>query len=127
MARSNRAICIRANMMSIKFCYCPSEIKSLRFKSYCGNIYCRHLWADYSEYHSVKMVVLYNNVFRILFRFDKYCSASAMFGNLRTPYYGKIMMSIIYRFICRICSSSNILNNSLLPLCHRYGFVGNLS
>ena len=96
IARSKRAICIRANMLSRKFCYCSSEIKSLLFKSYRGNIYCGHLWADYSEYHFVKMMVLYNNAFRILFRFDEYCSASAMFGNLRTPSYGEITRMNIY-------------------------------
>ena len=60
IARSKRAICIIANMLLIKFCYCSSEIK------HCGNIYCEHFWADYPEYHPMKIMVLYNNAFRII-------------------------------------------------------------
>ena len=39
----------------------------------------------------------YNNAFRRMFHFDRYCSASGMFVNLDTPSFGEIIrISIIF-------------------------------
>ena len=77
---------------------CSSALTKSTLNKHCGNIYCGHLWAEYSEYHSVKMMVLYNNAFRILFRFHKILQRySAIFGDLRTPSYVEIVrISILY-------------------------------
>ena len=58
IARKKRAICIRANMLSRKFFKCTPNIKALLFKSYCSNVYCVHLWANYAQYHLAKLSVL---------------------------------------------------------------------
>ena len=58
IARKKRAICIRANMLSRKFFKCTPNIKALLFKSYCSNVYCEHLLANYAQYHLAKLSVL---------------------------------------------------------------------
>ena len=56
--RKKRAICIRANMLSRNCFKCTPNIKALLFKSYCSNVYCAHLWANYAQYHLAKLSVL---------------------------------------------------------------------
>ena len=114
IARKKRAICIRANMLSRNLFKCTPNIKALLFKSYCSNVYCVHLWANYAQYHLAKLRVCYNNAFRKLFHFDRYCSASMMFVNLSTPSFGEIMRSSIYNFICRLWRCQNKVISTLL-------------
>ena len=37
---------------------CTPNIKALLFKSYCSNVYCVHLGANYAQYHLAKLSVL---------------------------------------------------------------------
>ena len=90
--RNMRSICIRANMLSRQFSLCSHSGKILLFKAYCGNMYCAHLWVDYSIKSITKMKICYNNAFRRMFHLDRFCSASGMFANFYTPSFGEIVI-----------------------------------
>ena len=114
ISRNKRAICVRANMLLRAFCKCTPDVKTIIFNSYCGTVYCAHLWAAYAQDHYTNMIVCYNNAFRRIFGFEKYCSASGMFANLTAASFGEIVRRVIYRFISRTCRSNNELILALL-------------
>ena len=114
ISRNKRAICVRASMLLRAFCKCTPDVKTIIFNSYCGTVYCAHMWAVYAQYHYTNLIVYYNNAFRRLFGFEKYCSASGMFANLTAASFGEIVRRITYRFLSRICRSNNELILALL-------------
>ena len=85
-----RSICIRANMLSRQFSLCSHSV----FKAYCGNMYCAHLWVDYTMKSITKMKICYNNAFRRMFHLDRFCSASGMFANFYTASFGEIVYGV---------------------------------
>ena len=71
ISRNKRAICVRASMLLRAFCKCTPDVKTIFFNSYCGTVYCAHLWAVYAQYHYTNLIVCYNNAFRRIFGFEK--------------------------------------------------------
>ena len=64
----------------------------------------------YAQYHYMNLIVCYNNAFRRLFGFEKYCSASGrMFANLTAASFGEIIIIFIsYSKYTRCMTIQNI-------------------
>ena len=69
----------KSNMLLRTFSSCSYAVKLQLFKSYCGSMYTAFLWCDFRKRQYRQLEVAYNNVFRRLMGYDKYCRASGMF------------------------------------------------
>ena len=80
LLKSNGDISVVLSHMLLRtFGACSPEVKRYLFKSYCGSMYTAHLWCKHTQKQIRQLHVAYNNVFRRLLHYDKYCSASNMF------------------------------------------------
>ena len=86
-----RLIYARGNMLSQNFNNCSNEVKQVLFRSYMYNIYCCSLWSVFSQDVYKKLISSYNNCFRILFKYPKFCSASQMFVENRVRSFKEVM------------------------------------
>ena len=89
--------------------YCSSDIKHILFKTYMYNIYCCSLWSVCSQSVIKKLTTSYNNCFRALFKYPKFCSASQIFVEHSIHSFKEVM---------RICCGS--IPNSLLSTNNTY-------
>ena len=92
---------------------CSEDVKITLFKSYCCSMYTSHLWWNHSQSGINKVYVAYNNVFRILCRENKWCSASFMFVSRKTPTCKEVVRSLVYKFMQRIVKSENVILKSI--------------
>ena len=109
-----RGIYARSNMLIRKFSNCSYHVKKFLFQTYCTNFYCTQLWWTYSQEALRKVRVEFNNSFRHLMGFDRYCSASAMFTQYHVDDFNTLRRKYIYRFNCRIQNCDNSLVNNIL-------------
>ena len=74
----------KSNTLLGAFSSCSYAVKLQLFMSYCGSMYTAFLWCDFTKRQYRQLEVAYNNVFRRLMGYDKYCSASGMFVENKT-------------------------------------------
>ena len=104
----------RSNMLLRTFGACSYGVKLLLIMSYCGSMYTSSIWCKYTkkQYHQIE--VAYNNVFRRLFGYDRFSSASNMFVDNRVDKFEARMRKLIYGFRERLNVSRNCLVICLL-------------
>ena len=109
MKKSLRSLYGRANMILRRFSNCSQDVKCMLFNSYCGNLYCAHLWSIFKKqsYHEIR--VAYNNSFRILMSYSRHSSASGNFVSNSVDSFDVKMRKCIYNFRERLNRSTNIL------------------
>ncbi|XP_047999399.1 uncharacterized protein LOC125240064 [Leguminivora glycinivorella] len=107
MERERRALCVRANMLARRFARCSSGVKLTLFKAYCTSLYTCNLWANYTQKAYNALRVQYNNAFRAVMGLPRYCSASGMFAEARTPCFHATMRVRAASMVQRVRSSSN--------------------
>ena len=61
---AKRQMTARGNVLIGKFRHCTDNIKIQLFKSFCSDMYCSHLWSNYSDTVYNKLKVAYTNTFR---------------------------------------------------------------
>ena len=108
--RQLRSVILRSNILLRTFHRCSTDVKLCLFQSYCANMYCSHLWFNFTKRRMNRLRVSYNNSMRHLFNLHYRCSASAMFvyGNISS--FGELRRKYIYNFIQRInCASNSII------------------
>ena len=88
---------------------CLYDVKLLLFMSYCGSMYTSSIWCKYTKKLYYQMEVAYNKVFRRLFGYDRFSSASQMFVENRVDNFGACMRRLIYGFSERSYASNNCL------------------
>ena len=105
--RQRRVLYASANKLKRRFWNCDYDIKKLLFSSYCASLYCSHLWVSCRKvtYDSVR--IAYNNSCRILFDYDRFCSASSMFVENNLLNFDCLIRKYIYNFQCRLAVSKN--------------------
>jgi len=69
----------RGNMLINRFKTCSSSIKVKLFRSFLCNAYVCHLWSTYKQYTYKRIVVAFNNIYRILFGILKGESMSSIY------------------------------------------------
>ncbi|XP_022814469.1 uncharacterized protein LOC111348188 [Spodoptera litura] len=107
LERERRALAVRGNMIVRRFARCSVEVKILLFKAYCQSFYASSLWVSHTRRAADVIRVQYNNVFRMLLRLPRYCSASAMFAEARTDGFHAIMRKKVASIFMRVRGSSN--------------------
>ena len=96
------------------FNYCSADVKKQLFSSYCGSLYTCHLWCNYTVRQYRQMHVAYNNVFRRLMGYHKFCSASGMFVENRIDNFDARIRRLVYGFYQRLMCSGNSLVNCVM-------------
>ena len=94
IVRQLKSVILRTNILMRTFSSCSVEVKLVLFKSYCSNLYCSHLWYNFTKVQMNKLRITYNNAMRCLFNLHFRCSASEMFVNIH--YMDEIGRTCIY-------------------------------
>ena len=81
IVRQLKCVILRTTILMRTFSSCSAEVKLFLFKSYCSNVYCSHLWYNFTKVQMNKLRITYNNAMRRLFNLHLRCSASEMFAN----------------------------------------------
>ncbi|XP_059055935.1 uncharacterized protein LOC131849827 [Achroia grisella] len=115
--RERRALAVRGNMLSRRFARCSTEVKITLFKAYCQSFYTSSLWVNYTQQAYSALRVQYNNVFRMLLRLPRFCSASTMFAGASTDDLYAIRRKRIASLLHRLRGSSNSI---LKMLCNKF-------
>ena len=84
-------------------------------------MYTAQLWWNYTAASTHKLHAAYNNVFQLLLRHPKSCSASTMFEENCVPNSKAVIRNIVYKFMLRLDASYNklviaIVNSDLMRL-----------
>jgi len=103
----------RCNTILRKFRNCTHDTKKQLFESFCTNFYCMPLWCLYSNSVLQKLRVAYNNVFRTLFNYPRWQSASAMFVFNEITCFNALRRKSVFSFMNRVFNSDNVLIRSL--------------
>ena len=111
--RQMRALYGRGNVIISKFRHCTDDVKVQLFKSFCSDMYCSHLWSNYSINVYSKLKVAYNNIFRSLMSISRRQSVSKAFIDYGVDCFYVLIRKKIVSFRKRVMSS----NNSLIKLC----------
>ena len=101
----------------------------LLFMLYCGSMYTSSLSKKYPKKQYYQMQVVYKNVFRGCFGYDRFSSESQMFVEIRTDNFGACMSRLIYGYCGRLHASENCLVACLVnsatwsnpKLCQKWG------
>ena len=104
----------KSNMLLRTFSSCSYAVKLQLFMSYCGSMYTAFLWCDFTKRQYRQLEVAYNNVFRRLMGYDKYCSASGMFVENRTDGFDARVRKLVYGFRERLDISDNSLIETVI-------------
>ena len=104
----------KSNMLLRTFSSCSYAVKLQLFMSYCGSMYTAFLWCDFTKRQYRQLEVAYNNVFRRLMGYYKYCSASGMFVENRTDGFDARVRKLVYGFRERLDISDNSLIETVI-------------
>jgi hypothetical protein len=118
IAKQYSLLYARCNTVLRKFKHCSIDVKRQLFTSYCTNFYCMPLWTAFAQRTLKKAKVAYNNVFRMLFRYNRRSSASLMFATHDVPCFDALLRKSIFNFHSRLCSSHNSILNALFSSNH---------
>ena len=105
------------NMLFIRLGYCLLLYRLLfvLFQTFCTNLYCTQLWWDYSKDTLRKTRIVFNNSFRLIMGYSRFCSASMMFAENNINNFDTVRRKSIFNFVNRLHLSNNnlirILNN----------------
>ena len=113
--RQLRSLYDKANMLLRTFNYWTADVKKKQlFSSYCGSLYTCHLWRKYIVRQYRQMQVAYDNVFRLLMGYHKFCSASGMFVENRNDNFDARIRRLVHGFYHRLMCSGNSLVNCVV-------------
>ena len=112
--RHYRYLCAKGNMLKSKFVNCTDEVKIQLFRSYCASLYGGSLWSKFTLQTMNRLRVVYNNAFRFLMRYPRYCSASEMFAINRLKSFQEVRRTVNYSLYRRCTTSKNSLITSIL-------------
>ncbi|KAG7308299.1 hypothetical protein JYU34_006995 [Plutella xylostella] len=112
MDRERRALSVRSNMVARRFSRCTKAVKITLFKAYCLSFYACSLWVNHLQKTGRALRVQYNNAFRMLMGLPRWCSASGMFAEARTPDFYAVMRSRAASLLHRVRGSTNTVLNT---------------
>ncbi|XP_041986243.1 uncharacterized protein LOC121738332 [Aricia agestis] len=105
--RERRALAVRGNMLARRFARCTDEVKITLFKAFCQNLYTGGLWISYTKASLNTLRIQYNNIFRMMLKLPRFCSASEMFAQARTDGFRALMRKKAASLINRVRGSDN--------------------
>ena len=124
MYRQRRMLNAKANMLSRKFHWCSDDVKICLFRSYCTPLYTAPLWVTYKKESFRKLKVAYNDCLRTLLKKPRWTSASELFCQTRICSFEALLRNHMYKFICRLNISQNIIVKLLSdPSCSMVRYI----
>ena len=114
--RQCRRLYAQGNTLIRKFHMCTADVKANLFRTYCTPLYTAHLWWNYRLYSIRRLNVAYNDIMRLLLRLPRYHSASQMFANINVPAFQAVVRNLIFKFICRLDKSENVIIQGLVKV-----------
>ena len=114
MLKTVRSLYCKANTLIRKFSSCTETIPIYLFKMYCANLYCSSLWCNFKQSTKNKLIVAYNNAFRILIRQPRFCSASNMFVQRNVYNFNALWRKSIFSLRTRIASDTNVFISTII-------------
>ena len=94
IVRQLKSVILRTTIVMRTFSSCSEEVKLFLFKSYCSNMYCPHLWYNFTKVQMNKLRITYNNAMRCRFNLHIRCSACEMLVNIH--YMDEMRRTCIY-------------------------------
>ena len=114
--RQRKKIYAQGNSILRKFHMCSVEVKVMLFRSYCTPLYTAHLWTNYSKSTIKDFYIAYHNIMKLFIGFRKYDHNRPLCVKYNIPHGPALVRNLIYRFMCRLQESHNLvlcaLNNS---------------
>ena len=107
--RQSRMLYVQANVLIRKFGCCSDGVKLTLFKAYCTPLYTAHLWSNYKKASFRRLQVAYNDSLRILLKRPRWTSATEMFVTARVNTLQSVLRKIMFKFICRLNNSENLI------------------
>ena len=114
--RQRKQMFAQGNSILRKFHMCSVEVKVMLFRSYCTPLYTAHLWTNYSKSTIKDFYIAYHNIMKLFIGFRKYDHNRPLCVKYNIPHGPALVRNLIYRFMCRLQESHNlllcVLNNS---------------
>ncbi|XP_060807394.1 uncharacterized protein LOC106137482 [Amyelois transitella] len=105
--RERRSLAIRGNMLIRRFARCSDQVKITLFKAYCQSMYTGSLWFSYTKKSLNTLRIQYNNIFRMMLKLPRFCSASGMFAQAQTDGFHAIIRKRVSSMLRRVRGSEN--------------------
>ena len=106
----------QGNSILRKFHMCSVDVKVVLFRSYCTPLYTAHLWSNYKNKSINDFYIAYHNIMKLFIGHPKWEHNRPICVHHNIPYGPALIRNYIYRFICRLNESQNVLigaiNNS---------------
>ena len=113
IGRQRKKIYAQGNSILRKFYMCTTEVKVMLFKSYCTSLYTAHLWTNYSNKALNDFYIAYHNVMKLFLCLPKREHNRPLCVHHEIPYGPALIRNYIYKFICRLEKSENILLHTI--------------
>ena len=110
--RQRKKLYQQGNSIIRKFSICTLDVKLILFKAYCTSMYTAQLWCNYRPASNnrgamYKLYVAYHNTLKMFVGVSKFESNSTLCAYMNIPNCAGIIRNLIYKFRCRLESSSN--------------------
>ena len=88
---------------------CSVEVKTSLFRTYCTSLYTAHLLTKYSESTLRNFYTAYHNVMKLFIGLPKREHTRPICVSYDIPYGPALLRNLIYRFMCRLQESQNMI------------------
>ena len=109
IGRQRKKIYAQGNAILRKFHMCSIEVKVVLFRTYCTPLYTAHLWTNYSSLALKNFYIAYHNVMKLFIGLPKRVHNRPLCVTYNIPHGPALIRNFIFKFICRLYSSQNIL------------------
>ena len=113
--RQRRKLYAQGNSLIRKFHMCTLETKLLLFNTYCSSMYTVQLWTSYTCTAIMKLHTAYHNILKSFIGVSRREHTSPICVNLNVKTCQAVIRNFVYKFMCRLKLSNNIL---IKPLCN---------
>ena len=114
MMRHRKYMYAKGNMLVRKFKECSDNVKRKLFRTYCYNVYGGHLWSIYKTPDFQKLIVAFNDVYRLLFNIKRGVSMSEIYVNNNIDHFKIIVRKASYRFRLRLLKTDNHVVSTIM-------------
>lgn len=107
LIRRKRELYMQANLVASKFRTCDKNVRKYIFCTYFNNVYCASLWNPTNIKLLSPVRVAYNDSFRILFNYNRRCSASHMFAENGVSDFTGMRRRVVMSLLTRLGKTEN--------------------
>ena len=122
MMRHRKYMYAKGNILVRKFKECSDSVKLRLFRTYCYNVYGGHLWSKYKTLDFHKLIVAFNDVYRLLFNVKRGVSMSEIYVNSNIDHFKIIVRKASYRFRLRLQKSDNQVVSTIMKSVFFYSY-----